>query len=354
MKKFIVLIFVLLLSSCSSHVVFGPEDLNKNLVDDPAIRRGVLENGLRYVIRKNNNPEKQAEFRLGVNVGSLTEKEDEQGVAHFIEHMAFNGTKNFNKNTIIDFFQTNGMEFGSDLNAYTTHTNTVYRFTLPSDQKKIMDKGLIILQDWAEGISFEKQEVDKERSVILEELRARKSLDKRVNDKIMPLVYGKLYLNRLPIGTKDIIETISHVKLKAIYKRWYQPKHMSVVIVGDIDVDEIESTIKSTFSGLKNNEIHTDLKDFEIPHYKEIQYLNIQDPELTESTIKIYQFIKTNKITKEKDLRQYLIESLYLNIMDNRLMDKKLSKKPYHQVYCLKGMQTNNDGYFYFGANRRV
>ncbi|MCD4721154.1 MAG: insulinase family protein [Desulfobacula sp.] len=351
MKRiFVLIISLLLLSSCLSHVVFGPEDLNKNLVKDPVIRTGVLDNGLRYVIRVNKNPEKKAEFRFGVNVGSLLESEDEQGAAHFIEHMAFNGTRNFRQNELFDFFQKNGMAFGPDLNAYTSHTKTVYRFSLPTDQKEIIDKGFLILKDWANEIVFEKIEVDKERNIILEELRARKSVSKRVRDQIMPLVCGPSYLKRLPIGKESIIKTITHQRLKAVYKQWYQPGRMSVVVVGDIDADEIESKIKSTFSSLKNNENLPELKDFDIPEYKTVQYLNVKDPELTEASIKIYQLIKTNKLLKENDLRQYLTEQLYITILRNRLMDKSLSERSYHRVLCSRGWQTDHDGFFYLEA----
>ena len=351
MKKIVIFVILLLsLSSCSTHVVFGPKDLNKDLVNDPKIRTGVLENGLRYVIRENKNPEKKAEFRLGVNGGSLQEDEDEQGVAHFIEHMAFNGTRHFSQKELFDFFQKNGMTFGADFNAYTYHTKTIYHFSLPTNKEETIDKEFSVLKDWAHGIRFEKQEVEKERNIILEELRTQKSVGKRVGDQIMPLVYGPSYLKRLPIGKKSIIETISHEKLKAVYKKWYPPKRMSVVIVGDIDADEMESKIKLTFCGLKNDKELSGLKDFDVPEYKKFQYLNIKDSELTDSYIRIYQHIKTRKLRTERDLRQYLIEQMYNNILKNRVMEKSLSGASYDQVSCFQDWLTKYDGVFYLEA----
>ena len=351
MKRILTFIILLLfLYSCSTHVTFGPKDLNMDLVNDPKIRIGVLENGLRYVIRVNDNPEKKAEFRLGVNVGSLHEDEDKQGAAHFIEHMAFNGTDHFSQKELLDFFHDNGMSFGADLNASTSHTKTIYRFSLPTDQKEVIDKGFLILEDWAHGIRFQKEEVDKERNIIIEELRARKSVNKRVRDQVMPLVYGPSYLNRLPIGKKSIIETIGHEKLKEAYREWYQPERISVVVVGDIDADETEKKIKSTFSGLKNSENNPELLDFDIPKYTAFQYLNVKDPELKESSIKIYQHFKTRNLLAERNFRQYLIEKIYLSILKNRLKEKSLSGSSYDQVICFQDRLTTYDRVFYFSA----
>ncbi|MBU1341620.1 MAG: insulinase family protein [Proteobacteria bacterium] len=351
MKKIIVLSMVLLLfASCATHLVYGPKDLNNGLVNDPEIRTGVLENGLRYVIRENKNPEQKAEFRFGINSGSLMEEDDEKGIAHFIEHMAFNGTRHFSQKEMFDFFQKNGMSFGADFNAYTTHTRIVYKFPLPSDQKKTIDKGFLILKDWADGIRFEKQEVDKERNIILEELRARKNLNQRIMDKIMPLVYGVSYLKSRPIGLESVIKTVSHQKLKACYKKWYQPQRMVVVVVGDINADVIEARIKSTFSGLKNNKDLPGLKDFDVPEYDTFQYATVSDPELTESSIRIYQHINTRKLFTERDLRQYLIEQIYSAILKNRLLDKSLSNSSYERILYSQDWLKKYDGVFYLAA----
>ena len=345
MKKILVsIILLLLLGACASPVVFGPKDLDKNLTNDSDIRRGVLENGLRYIIRVNRIPEKRAEFRFGVIGGSLQENEDEQGAAHFIEHMAFNGTRHFPRGELFDFFQNNGMTFGADFSAQTSHAETIYRFSLPTDQKAIMDKGFLILKDWACGIRFEKQNVDKERNVILEELRAKQSVYKRVGDQILPLLYGPSYFKRCPAGKKSIIKNITPQKLKTAYKKWYQPGRMSLVVVGDMDADEIESKIKSSFSGLKNNENLPELKKYDIPDHKTFQYLNIKDPELIEGSARIYQYIKT-KLHKENDLRQYLIQRLYRTILENRLKGKRLPDRTYHWVSCYQGWLAGDTGY---------
>ncbi len=348
MKKIIIITFLLLaLGSCGTRLAYSPKDLNKDLVIDTKIKTGVLKNGLRYVIRENKTPEKKAEFRLGISGGSLLEKEDEKGLAHFIEHMAFNGTRNFSRNQLLDFLRENGMSLGKDINAYTTHTETVYRFSLPTAQKGTIDKGFLVLKDWAHDIRFDSDEMNKERGVILEESRAGKSLSKRVKDKVMPLVYGSYYTDYLPIGQENIIETVSHHKLKECYKKWYQPGRMAVVVVGDIDADEIEAKIKSAFSGLKNDRELPALKDFDVPEYNEFQYLSVSDPELTESAIGIYQHIKTRKLLTQRDLRQYLIEQMYLSIIKDRLKKKSLSKASYDQVNCFQDWLTASDGVFY-------
>jgi zinc protease len=352
MKRVVIfVVFLLSLSSCATHLTFGPEELNKNLVYDAKIRKGVLENGMRYMIRQNSNPEQKVEFRFGVDIGSLQEGEDELGAAHFIEHMAFNGTEHFSQEELLDFFQENGMEFGADLNASTSHTRTIYRFSLPADQNEVIDKGFIVLKDWANGIKFEREEVDRERNIILEEIRARKSANKRVQDKVMRLVYGPSWSHRHPIGKESVIESIGHQKLQALYKKWYQPGVMSVVVVGDIDVGEMESKIRAQFSGLKKSEPLLELKKFDIPKYKKVQYLSVEDPELTQSFIKIYQHVKTKKLHSEGDLRRYLVENIYISVLYNRLKEKSLSSFSSHdQLTYFQDWLTPFDKVFYLGA----
>ena len=208
-----------------------------------------------FLIACSKTPANQAEFRFGIQGGSLLEINDEQGLTHFIEHMAFNGTRHFNQKQLLDFFRDNGMSFGPDLNATTDFTQTIYRFSLPTQKQETIEKGLLLLKDWATNILFDETEVNKERGIILEEFRARKSLDKRIRDKVGPLVYGDDYLNRHPLGKKNIIKTVSHAKLKETYNKWYQPERMMVVVVGDIDVDRMETNIISTFSEINNNAI---------------------------------------------------------------------------------------------------
>lgn len=351
MKKTLFLFCILFtLCSCSSHVNFRSRDLNKALENDPKGRIGKLDNGLSYVIRRNKNPAGQAEFRLGINGGSLLENGEEHGAAHFIEHMAFNGSQHFSENKVIDFFRNHGMAFGADLNAFTGHTKTVYRFSLPTDQKEAIDTGFVVLQDWASGINFDEKEVNKERGIILEELRMKRSAAKRIRDKIMPLVYGPLYSENLPIGRENVIQSISAEELKTLYKKWYQPELMAVVVVGDIDVDEMESKIKASFSSLTNVKNLPRLKDFEIPKYEAIQSVNVTDPEQIDSLIRIYQHTKTRKMIIEKDLRQYLIGQLYTEILNNRFLDKKSTEQACHRVSCSQGWLTEHDGFFYTGA----
>ncbi|MFA5906681.1 MAG: pitrilysin family protein, partial [Desulfobacula sp.] len=334
MKKiFGLIVLVLSLISCSSYSAFKSEDLNKKLENDPEACTGILENGMRYSIRTDKNPEKRVEFRLGIKGGSLIEKEDEQGAAHFIEHMAFNGTEHFSQQELFQFFHKNGVQFGPGLNAFTSHTETVYRFSLPADDQEVIDKGFLLLRDWAMGIRFEKQEVENEKNIILEELRAKNLSNNKIISHLFPYIYGPLYLQRLPIGYQDDIGKITDETLKSAYSRWYQPGHMSVAIVGDVDMDTIESGIKSTFSQLKNAQDLPDLRNFEIPEFKTIQYLTVKDRDLMESSIRVYQHLKTDsRWEKESDFRQYLIEQLHIAVFKNRFMDKSNQDQSFHQI----------------------
>ena len=334
MKKILgLIIMVLSLSSCFSDTELRLEDLNKKLENDTEIRTGVLENGLRYSIRKNTNPEKRVEFRLGIKGGSLIEKEGERGVAHFIEHMAFNGTEHFSQQELFQFSHKNGVQFGPDFNAFTSHTETVYRFSLPADDQENIDKGFLLLRDWATGIKFEKQEVENEKNIILEELRLRNHSNNTTISCLFPYIYGPLYLQRLPIGYQDVIEKITDETLKSAYYQWYQPGHMSVAIVGDMDMDKIESGIKSSFSQLKNTQHLPDLKNFEIPESKTIQYLTLKDRDLMESSIKVYQHIRADsRWEKESDFRQHLIEQLHIAVFKNRFMDQSNQEQSFHQI----------------------
>ena len=220
---------------------------------DPSITKGTLPNGLTYYIKKNTKPEKKVELRLVVNAGSILEDDDQQGLAHFTEHMAFNGTKNFKKNQLVDFLQTIGVEFGADLNAYTGFDETVYILPIPLTDTANYRKGMLILQDWAGGLLFENAEIDAERKVILEESRTGKGAEDRMFRKIYPVQYaGSKYAKRLPIGDETILKTFKYDAIKRFYRDWYRPNLMSVMVVGDIDIAKTEAMIKAMFSGLKN------------------------------------------------------------------------------------------------------
>ena len=189
--------------------------LSDSMPVDPQITVGRLANGLRYYVRGNRKPEKRAELRLVVKAGSVLEDDDQQGLAHFVEHMAFNGTKNFPKQEVVSFMQTLGMQFGAHVNAYTSFNETVYMLTLPSEKPEIIDRALLVLEDWAHNVTFEPAEIEKERGVVLEEWRGRLGAGSRLTDKQFPiLLQGSRYADRLPIGKPEILQNVKPERLK--------------------------------------------------------------------------------------------------------------------------------------------
>jgi zinc protease len=218
---------------------------------DPRVTVGVLENGLRYYIRANGRPEQRAELRLVVNAGSVLEDDDQRGLAHFVEHMAFNGTRHFPKQELVDYLELIGMRFGPDLNAFTQFDETVYMLTVPTDSAVILEQAFQILEDWAQHQLFDSLEIERERGVVLEEWRLGQGAGSRMRDKQLPILFrGSRYAVRLPIGERDVLETFDHEALKRYYARWYRPDLMAVVAVGDFDVEAIEGLIRQHFEPL--------------------------------------------------------------------------------------------------------
>ena len=198
--------------------------VDKKLGVSPKVKIGKLPNGLTYYIRKNVEPKNRAELRLVVKAGSILETEKQVGLAHFTEHMAFNGTKNFKKQELIDFLEKSGVNFGADLNAYTSFDETVYMLQLPTDSMTVFKKGFQILEDWAHNVSFENTEIDKERGVVVEEWRLGQGANERLRSKYFPVILkGSQYANRLPIGTKENLDTFKYETVKQFYKDWYRP-----------------------------------------------------------------------------------------------------------------------------------
>ena len=220
---------------------------------DPAVRIGHLDNGLTYYVRHNEEPKGQANFYIAQKVGSILEEEDQRGLAHFLEHMCFNGTENFPGNGVIKYCESIGVKFGADLNAYTSIDETVYNIdnvpvaTFPT----AVDSCLLILHDWAGALLLEGDDIDHERGVIHEEWRSRQNASMRMYEKILPEIYpGNKYGQRLPIGTMEVVDNFPYEAIRAYYHKWYRPDQQGIVVVGDIDVDEVEAKIASIFGSL--------------------------------------------------------------------------------------------------------
>lgn len=225
--------------------------LDRALPIDPAVRTGTLPNGLKYLIRQNGRPEKRVSMRLAVNVGSIHEEADQRGLAHFLEHMAFNGSENFKPGELVSFLESIGARFGPHVNASTSFDETIYMLDLPTDRPGYVDRGMLALHDFAAGLSLLPGEIDKERGVVLEEWRGRLGAGSRLTDKQLPvLMQGSLYADRLPIGLPEVITGAPRERVLAFYKKWYRPDQMALTVVGDLPVDEAERLVHQRFGGI--------------------------------------------------------------------------------------------------------
>ena len=264
-------------------------DADGNLLFDPQVIRGTLSNGLTYYIRRNQEPRERAHLSLVVKAGSVLEEEQQRGLAHFVEHMAFNGTERFAKHEIIEYLESIGSSFGSHLNAYTTYDSTVYFLEIPTDDPEILETTFQILSDWAYAISFEPEEVELERGVVLEEWRLGQGFDSRWRDGLYRALFGaSRYSERAPIGLPEVVETAPVEQLRAYYERWYRPELMALVAVGDLDPALIEAKIKQHFAPPPEGEAQqeraaiappTTLPTFDVPGHEEPRIDIFTDPE---------------------------------------------------------------------------
>ncbi len=272
MKPWLSLLFVLalLISACAP--IQPPSDVATNaesapaadaepvaddaFMPDPAVRIGMLDNGLTYYIRHNDEPMNRAELWLAINAGSVLEEDDQQGLAHFLEHMLFNGTENFPEFGVVDFLESIGMEFGPDVNAYTSFDETVYTVQVPTDNGDALETGMQVLADWAARATLDADAIDQERDVIVEEWRLRQQTAQgRISEQLLPFILGdSRYSVRRPIGDMDVVRDAPREAFTSFYEDWYRPDLMSVIAVGDFEVDEMEALIREQFAGLTGPE----------------------------------------------------------------------------------------------------
>lgn len=323
-------LFVLLLAFPMS--IFAQELKGDSPVPfDSTVKTGKLENGLTYYIKKNAKPENKVDLRLVINAGSILENDDQQGLAHFMEHMCFNGTKRFPKNKLVDYLQSIGVKFGQHLNAYTSFDETVYFLPIPSDDPEKLEKGFQIIEDWAFNAVLTPEEIDKERGVVLEEYRIGLGAGKRMMGRYMPkMMYNSHYAERLPIGKKEILENFKYDKLVSFYKDWYRPNLMSVIVVGDIDVAAMEKKIKEHFASYKNPKNERPRKVYDVPNHKETFVAVESDKEASAAQVQlVYKDYDTPKpIVNVNDFRKSLVEGLYSTMINNRLNELTNSPTP--------------------------
>ena len=304
-------------------------DPTTRVPDDPAVRQGRLNNGLVYYIRENGRPRARAELRLVVRAGSILEDEDQLGLAHFVEHMAFNGTRHFKKEELIDYLQSIGMRFGADVNASTGFDQTIYSLQVPTDPPQLLRKALVILGDWAGGVAFDPEEIDKERPVVVEEWRTGRGAGSRVRDQQIPVLFkDSRYAERLPIGKPEILESFSYEVLKRYYDDWYRPDLMAIVAVGDFDGESMERAIKKRFSKLRrprNARVHFEA---DLPPQDTPATSIFTDPELTRTQVQLsYKFPRSSGVTVA-DSRRRLLEGLFISLLNNRLREKLQEADP--------------------------
>ena len=291
--------------------------IQETLPLDPNVIHGTLDNGMQYFIRKNSKPENRMELRLMVNAGSNQEDDDQKGLAHFLEHMAFNGSKHFKKNDLVNYVESIGIQFGPHLNAYTSFDETVYMLQVPTDNQEMIDKGLLILEDWAGGLSIPQEEVVKERGVVFSEWRNSLGPQERMMNKYLPVLFkNSRYPERLPIGDTAIINHANRDVLERFYKDWYRPDLMAIAIVGDFDAKEMEQEVIKRFSSIPTVKNPREKKVYQVPPHKEPLVSIITDKEAPYTQIILYEkhpAESNNTIIGYRDYLKYEIINTVLN-----------------------------------------
>ena len=331
-----VLVFAALLASPASHAWSRPQAaapqadpfaLDRKIPVDPKITVGTLPNGLRYYIRENKEPKDRADLRLVVNAGSVLEDEDQRGLAHFVEHMAFNGSKHFPRQKFIDFMQSIGMRFGPDLNAFTGFDETTYMLRIPTDSPEIIRTALLIMEDWAHDLTFDEKAIDKERGVITEEWRLGQGAEARMRDKQFPVLFrGSRYAERQPIGKKETIESFKPETLKRFYRTWYRPDLMAVIIVGDFDRARMEELVRKQFSGIPRDPKAPPRPVYPVPDHDETLVAVATDKEASRSTVAVFHKLPLRDQSTIGAYRQRTVEMLFNAMLNNRL--NEIAQKP--------------------------
>ncbi len=344
-------LFLLLLGACASAPAPGPASagtpeiieeispeaarkiasgaLDAEIPPTPAVRTGRFDNGLTYYVRSHRKPEQRAELRLVVNAGSILEDDDQRGLAHFVEHMAFNGTRNFEKQEIIDYFESVGLSFGPDLNAYTSFDQTVYMLKIPTDDDEIVRTAFRILEDWAHAVSFEDEEIDKERGVVVEEWRLNRGAGARLRDRQLPVIFkDSRYAERMTIGDKETLETAPYDTLRRFYRDWYRPDLMAVVAVGDFDAEQIEALIEKHFASIPAAAARRERVSYPVPGHAETLFSIETDPELAGTSVAVHYKHPATSQGSFGDYRDSLVQGLYHGMLNSRLGELSQEAEP--------------------------
>ena len=328
------------------------QSLDTPLPVGPHVTVGTLDNGLRYYIRVNTRPEDRAELRLVVNAGSVLEDDDQLGLAHFAEHMAFNGTRNYPKQDLIDYLERVGMRFGPDINAYTDFDETVYMLTIPTDTAEVFEAAFQILEDWAHQVSFDDGEIDLERGVVIEEWRLGRGAAARMRDKQFPILFrDSRYAERLPIGEREILETFDYDTVKRFYRDWYRPDLMAVVAVGDFDATHVEQLIRQHFGHIVARGEDRERTLFDVPGHSETLVAVATDAEATTSGVSVYHKQPLREEGTVGAYRQSLVEALFNTMLNNRFFEvTQAPDAPFLGASSGQGRFVRSNGVYFLGA----
>ena len=321
------LLLVSILTCATAIALAQAPPLTEKIPFDAKITTGTFPNGLRYYIRANAKPEKRAELRLVVNAGAILEADDQRGLAHFVEHMAFNGTKNYPKQALVQFLESLGMRFGADVNAATGFDDTTFMLQVPTDKADALDKSMLILEDWAHNVSFDDTEIDKERGVIEEEWRLGRGAEARLQDKQFPiLLKGSRYADRLPIGTMDVIRNFKHDRLKAFYADWYRPDLMAVVAVGDFDAAAMQALMNKHFAAIPKAKSPKPRGEFAVPPQPGTLFAIGTDKEMPSTTVEVYSKVPSTDQSTIAAYRTNIVTGLFSAMLSARLSE--MAQKP--------------------------
>lgn len=327
--RFLILFLLAGLFSAGSYAQQASMELDSQIPIDSKVKIGKLDNGMTYYVRSNSEPKNRVELTLVVKAGSILEDEDQQGLAHMVEHMAFNGTKNFKKHEIIEYLESLGMKFGPEVNAYTSFDETVYGIKVPLDSIEYLDKGLLVLHDWASQISFEDEEIDKERGVIHEEWRMGQGAQDRMMRQYLPvMLHGSHYGERLPIGKMEVVDHCEHDALRRYYRDWYRPDLMAVIAVGDFDVNVIEKKVIDLFSKIPAKENPRERTYYDVPDHDNTLVKVVTDKEAQQTLVQLIYKHPTSITKTVADYRKNIIHDLYNGMINARLQELTLTEDP--------------------------
>lgn len=296
---------------------------------DTAVRMGELPNGFRYFIKANTYPKNRAVLYLANKVGSILEEEKESGLAHFLEHMNFKGTTHFPKNELINYLEGAGVKFGADLNAYTSFDETVYQLPIPTDQPDLWKNGLQIMRDWASEAILDEQEFEKERGVILEEKRLQQNASGRMREKYLPALYNfSRYAERAPIGLEEVIAKADITRIRDFYKRWYRPDLQALIVVGDIDVAQVEQQIKALFGDLKMPAKAPDRPQYSIDLIDSLRYVQVKDKEFSSYQLEFFYKRKAAPVKDVAGFKGQLVRQLSNSLLASRFQEIARAGEP--------------------------